>query len=121
MTSDVITVKKDTPINNAIEILLEKDITGLPVVEDDMTLIGVISEKDILSVLYDSKNDSAKVEDFMTKEIVSFEVHEEFINIYQCLINNNFRRIPIVADGKLVGIISRSDIIKYLYEPIEYV
>ena len=69
MTSDVITVKKDTPINNAIEILLEKDITGLPVVEDDMTLIGVISEKDILSVLYDSKNDSAKVEDFMTKGV----------------------------------------------------
>jgi CBS domain-containing protein len=120
MTSEIITVRRDTPISQAIEIFLENDVTGLPVVDDDMTLAGIISEKDVLNLLFDSNIESAKVEDFMTKDIVSFEQDEDFLTICECLINNNFRRVPILADGKLVGIISRKDIIKYLFEPVEY-
>jgi CBS domain-containing protein len=120
MTSDVITVKRQTPISEIIKIFVENDITGLPVVEDDMTLVGIISEKDILNVLLNEKADSAIVEDFMTKEAVSFEQDTDFITICECLLKNNFRRVPILKNGKLVGIISRRDLIKYICEPIEY-
>jgi len=120
MTTDIITVKRETPISQAIELLLENNITGLPVVEDDNTLAGIISEKDIMDIVFSSVDVSSKVEDFMTKDVVSFEQDEDFTAICECLINNNFRRVPIVENGKLVGIISRSDIIKYLFEPIEY-
>ncbi len=54
----------------------------------------------------------------MTKEVVSFEQNEDLIAICECLVENNFRRVPIVADGKLVGIISRRDIIRNILEPL---
>jgi CBS domain-containing protein len=118
MTTDVITVKKQTTIGQAIETLVDNDITGLPVVNDDMTLAGIISEKDVLGLLSDLEDDSAKVEDFMTGDVVSFDQDEDLIAICECLVNSPFRRVPITAEEKLVGVISRKDIIKYILEPI---
>jgi len=118
MTTDLITVGRETPIYDAIKILLENDITGLPVVDDDMTLVGIITEKDILKLLSILQNDSATVEDFMTKEVVCFDQQEDLIAVCECLIKNHFRRLPITSNGKLTGIISRKDIINYILEPI---
>ncbi len=118
MTTDVITVGRRTPIYDAMEILLENDITGLPVVNDDMMLVGIITEKDILKLLSVLENDSAIVEDFMTKEVASFDQEDDLIRICECLIRKHFRRIPITSQGKLTGIISRKDIIRYILEPI---
>ena len=118
MTKNVVSVKKNTPIYEALELLRKNDITGMPVTEDDMTLVGIITEKDILKLLSVLENDSATVEDFMTKEVISFDQEEDLIAICECLIRNNFRRIPIISKGKLTGIVSRKDIIKYILEPI---
>jgi CBS domain-containing protein len=118
MTTDIIAVKRYTPLIRVVEILLENDITGLPVVNDDMTLAGVISERDVLSLLFNVDDDLVKVEDFMTKDVVSFEQDDDFIAICECLEKSNFRRVPITKDGVLVGIISRRDIIKYILEPL---
>ncbi len=118
MTTDVISVKKDTPIDDAVDLLVEHNVTGLPVVDEDMNLVGVISEKDMLSLLSEPESSSGKVEDYMTKDVVSFEQGEDLIAICECLVNNNFRRVPIVDNGRLVGIVSRRDIIKYILEPI---
>jgi CBS domain-containing protein len=118
MTTDIIAVKRHTPLIEVVKILSENDITGLPVVNDDMTLAGVISERDVLSLVFNVDEDLVKAEDFMTKDVVSFEQDEDFIAICECLAKNNFRRVPITADGKLVGIISRSDVIKYMLEPL---
>ena len=114
MTTNVASVKRQTPIYEAIRILVEKNITGLPVVNDDMTLAGIISEKDVLRLLYDIEDKPGKVEDFMTKGIVSFNQEDSLIDITECLIKNNFRRVTITSEGKLVGIISRKDIIKFI-------
>ena len=54
------------------------------------------------------------VENFMTKGVVSFNEDDSLIDITECLIKNNFRRVPIVAEGKLAGIISRKDVIAYI-------
>jgi CBS domain-containing protein len=118
MTTNVISVKKDTPIGKAMEILVAKNITGLPVVDDDMSLIGIITEKDVLGLLSDLENDSGIVEDFMTNDVVSFDQNVDVIAICEYLVNANFRRVPIVSEGKLVGIISRRDIMKYILEPL---
>lgn len=128
MQTDVITVKSKTPIYEAVKVLVENNITGLPVVNDDMILVGIITEKDILKSLpdletlmlsYDLQDSSTrKVEDFMTKNPISFDQEEDLIAICECLINNHFRRVPIVAEGKVVGIISRKNLIKYILEPI---
>ena len=117
MSTVLVTVKKDTPIYKAIEIMAEKNLTGLPVVDDDLTLLGIVSEKDVLKLINNSENTGERVEDFMTFEPVSFGEHDDLMEICECLIDNDFRRLPIVSGGKLVGIISRKDIIRYIAEP----
>lgn len=114
MTTEVITVKRQTEIYQAIRTLAKNNITGLPVINNDMSLAGIITEKDVLKLLYNIEDRTSQVEDFMTKGIVGFNQDDSLIDITECLIKNNFRRVPIVARGKLVGIVSRKDIIAYI-------
>jgi CBS domain-containing protein len=118
MTTDVAFVKKDTPVYDVVAMLVDKDITGIPVVDDDMSLTGVITEKDVLRLLCDDPEESGNAEDYMSTQVVSFDQNDDLIAVCECLVNSHFRRVPIVSEGKLVGIISRRDIIKYILEPI---
>jgi len=114
MTTDIVCVKRDTPVYEAMKILVDKGVTGLPVVSDDMRLLGIISEKDLLQLLYETRVDKMRVEDLMSKEVASFDEEDDLVDICECLIKRNFRRVPILSKGKLVGIISRRDVIKYI-------
>lgn len=114
MTETTITVNEDTPVYEAMRLLVQNGITGLPVVSDDMQLLGMVSEKDMLRLLYEERLEKATVSDFMTREVVSFDENADLIDVCECLINNSFRRVPITSGGKIAGIISRADIIKYI-------
>ena len=118
MTKEVITVKRDTAIQETIRIMVENNITGLPVVDDQMQLIGVISEKDIMMLLYDVGSRTGMVEDFMTKNVVSFDHQDSLTDVCDCLLKNHFRRVPIVSGPKkkLVGIISRKNIVQSIFQ-----
>jgi len=120
MTENVISVKKDTPVFQAIEILADNDITGIPVVEDDMTVVGILSEKDVLTVLYDLKESEGKVvDDFMTQPAICFEKDESVMDVCVCLRESFFRRVLVTERGKLIGIVSRKDIIKCILQTIK--
>jgi CBS domain-containing protein len=114
MKTNLISVTKDTEIYEAIRTMVENNITGLPVVNDDQTIAGIVTEKDVLSLLYNTGDRAGKVEDFMTREVASFDQNDNLIDITESFINNHFRRVPITDNGKLVGIISRKDIITYI-------
>jgi CBS domain-containing protein len=114
MKCGLLTVRPSTPVYEAMDILATKNITGLPVVDDFLNLIGIVSEKDILKLLYDPDAKPGLVRDYMTKNVVSFEQGASIFEICDCLINNNFRRVTILDKGKLVGIISRTDIRAYI-------
>ena len=123
MRTDLITVLKTATVSEVIDILAEKGITGLPVVEDDMTIIGLISEKDVLQVAYriiahsyDPSTSSATVEKLMAKELVTFSPDDNLADICQCFLDRSIRRVPVVDDGKLVGVISRKDIITFAFQ-----
>ena len=118
MTRNVITVKQETPIYEAMAVMRTNDITGMPVIDDDMNLVGVITEKDVLS-LFGSEKDENKttVGSFMTRPAVSYRGDESLQSVCDFMIVNYFRRVPVVSKkGKLVGIISRPDIIDYIIE-----
>jgi CBS domain-containing protein len=114
MSKDVICVSKDTEIYQAIETMVEMNITGLPVVNEDMTLAGIISEKDVLDLLYNLEDRPGTVEHYMTHDPICFEEDDSLIEIAECFIKNHFRRVPIISDAKVIGIISRKDIIAYI-------
>lgn len=118
MSTDVVSVTRHAPISEVIELLVDKDITGIPVVNEDGTLAGIVTEKDILSLLSDLRYASGTVEQYMTRDVVAFDVEDDFIAICECLMTNHFRRVPILADGRLVGIVSRRDIIRYIVSPL---
>ena len=126
MRTDLITVTKQTPVHEAIDILAENKITGLPVVDDNGRLVGIVSEKDVLVMAYrkitDTCNEamnSRKITDVMTSEVVSFRPADNLADICQCFMNNNFRRVPVLDDGRLVGIISRKDIVSCAFSKRE--
>ena len=112
MNRNVISVKKDTPIFEALELLVKNSISGMPIVEDDMTLVGILSEKDAIVLFYEGKEKELKtVSDFMTHPAVSFEENETLLDVCDFLVKNIFRRVPITSKGKLIGIISISDVL----------
>ena len=118
MTTNVISVKKDTPIYETLELLTKHNISGMPVVDDDMTLLAILSEKDLLSLFYESEDEQPKtVDNFMTQPAVYFNENESLLDICDFLSKNIFRRVPVVtAKQKLVGIISIKDILEYILQ-----
>jgi CBS domain-containing protein len=113
MNTNVVSVKKDTPIFEAVELLVEYDISGLPVVEDDMTLAGILSEKDVVDLFYEESDgaENKTVSDYMTDPAVQFEENSALVNICDFLLKNIFRRVPVTSGGKLIGIISVKDVL----------
>ena len=114
MSSDVVSVSRDTDIYEAIATMVNANVTGLPVVNPDGTLAGILSEKDVLRLLCDAEDHAGKVEGYMTDEIVTFGEDDSLIDISDCLMKHNFRRVPILRDGKIVGIVSRRDVVRFI-------
>ncbi|MFT5207164.1 MAG: CBS domain-containing protein [Candidatus Omnitrophota bacterium] len=117
MTKDLITVTKDTPLYEAIELLADNRISGLPVIDGDMNLVGVLSEYDTLQLLSDNQiGEDVLVESCMTHNAVSFDIQASIIDICAYFIESKRRRVPIVQENRLVGVISRHDIIKVIMQ-----
>ena len=120
MTKNVFCIQKDIPVVDAIKIMSEKNITGIPVVEADMTLIGILSEQDVLRLFHTYEDEKGRtVNDFMTQPAIHFEENESLLDVCYCLRDNSIRRVPVTSDGKVVGVISRSDILKCIIDQWE--
>lgn len=114
MTENAINVRKDTPIFEAVEIMVKHDISGMPVVKDDMTLVGMLSEKDVVTLFPGKEDDQNRtVSDFMTEPALFFEENESLVDVCDFLARNIFRRVPITSKGKVVGVISIRDVLKH--------
>jgi CBS domain-containing protein len=120
MTKRVICIGKETPIFEALKLMADNNVTGIPVVEDNKALIGILSEQDVLRLFhtFDDEKDRT-VNDFMTQPVVHFDENERLLDICYCLRDNSIRRVPVTSDGKVVGVISRSDIIKCILQQAE--
>ncbi len=112
MTKDVITIRQDANLCQAIDLMLKHKISGLPVTDADGNLAGIITEKDLIQC-YNKTSDVPfmKVEDLMTKPVITFYEDETFEEICKCLEKTDFRRVPVInTAGQVIGIISRPDI-----------
>lgn len=117
MSTRIISVNKNTSAIELARILYENRISGAPVVDENNCLVGVVSEKDLLNVIFSGNVKSCKVEDIMTKSPVYFYPETEIDKIALTISEKGFRRVVIVdKDKKVVGIVSRHDIIKIVIE-----
>lgn len=106
MTTSILTLTPDTLVENAARTMFENSISGMPVVDEDGRLVGVVSEFDIIS------KHGEKVGDIMTTDVISVGEDTDPETIARMLTEQRIRRIPVVNEGRVVGIISRSDLVR---------
>lgn len=106
MTTDVVTVPATMPVKDVANILSEKRITGLPVVDELDQVVGVLSEYDIIT----RHGDTAA--DIMSSDVISISADADAQDVAHLLTNRRIRRVPVLSNGRLVGIVSRSDMVR---------
>lgn len=138
MTRDVITVRKGASIDEALKLMACNNVSGLPVVDADDRLIGIITESDVLlkgqykppsnpsapSGIFAPQVDgvveayrraqSTLVEEAMSQKVLSYTENSLAVDIARAMIEHAINRVPIVRDNKVVGIVSRLDVVKAL-------
>lgn len=98
--------------------LVANGFSGMPVAERDGTVIGVITEADILRALTEGKQlETLAAEDIMTKNVISVDLETPMSDVMKVLQDHHIIRVPVTDRGKLVGIISRIDLIRTVLEP----
>lgn len=115
MNKNVIYVGPEVSLDMAAKKLIDNKISGLPVVEDDMHIVGIITEKDIIEFAMSGNFFNTPVKDAMITKVVDCDVTTPIEQVSLVLVHNNFKRVPITDKGILVGIISRGDVLKFLY------
>jgi CBS domain-containing protein len=98
--------------------LVRNEFSGMPVAERDGTLMGVVTEADILRVLGEGKAlETLTAADIMTEKPATVDLEAPLTEVIQILQEHRILRVPVTERGRLVGIISRSDIIRAVLEP----
>jgi CBS domain-containing protein len=137
MTSEVITVDENASVMAVAKLLAERGISAVPVVDQDNRVIGMVSEGDLLHRTESGterrrswwlemmastnqlagdyiKSHSAKVKDLMTLDVISVSDTTPLADIAILLEANRIKRVPVVRNGKLVGIVSRANLVRAL-------
>lgn len=117
MATRLVTFTPDTNIHEAIRILLDRRFSGAPVVNADGALVGVLSKKDCLKIVFSSQYHDdwgGPVRDFMTAPVETLDAGLDLVSAAQLFLGSHCRRFPVLRDGKLVGQVSRYDILKVL-------
>jgi CBS domain-containing protein len=116
MTEELVTISPEASIQEAIDLLLHKQISGLPVVHADGRLVGVITEFALLAMVYDVGVQHHPVSRHMTREVITVDADDPINRIADLCIVHRVRRLPVMKNGRLVGLIARRDVLKALYQ-----
>lgn len=118
MAAHLVTFKAETDILEAIHVLVDKRISGAPVVDKLGNIIGILSEKDCLEVALQSSfygELGGQVEEFMSSQVETVDANASIVDVAKLFLESNFRRYPVVDENnRLVGQISRRDVLKAL-------
>lgn len=117
MATQLFTVNEHQTIYEAMDMLMKRNISGAPVVDDDFNLIGIISEGDCLKEIvkgkyHNSPSFSALVKDYMATNIVHIDPDMNIFEAADMFLKKRFRRFPVLKEGKLIGLISQRDVIR---------
>jgi CBS domain-containing protein len=118
MTRKPVALRSDLSIANAIRVLLRRDISGVPVVNDAGELVGILSERDCLRVIavgdYSAVDleEARSVAEFMNRPEYTVAPDAGIYSLADFFLTHHERRLPVVAGGKLVGLVCRRDVLK---------
>ncbi len=117
MAAHLVTLSPDMEILRAIHTLVEHRISGAPVVDQRGNLVGVLSEQDCMRVALNAgyyEQYGGRVNEYMSKDVRTVEADASILELAQRFIDTPYRRYPVVQNNRLVGQISRRDVLRAL-------
>ncbi len=120
MKTQVVVAKPDANVKESAKIMTDIDIGCLVVLDNDK-IVGIITERDILKKIVAEGADAEKVkiEDIMSKDVTTIDIDKTVENAAELMVEKKIKRLPVVNNGKLVGIITATDLISYEPKMIE--
>ncbi len=117
MSKRLVTVTKDTDVIDAVKKLLDHKITSAPVVDQVGRLLGMFSEKDVMNIVLEASYNQSmggKVGDYMTKQVITVDAESSIVDLAEKFQQTTVRSFPVFQDNDLVGIVSRTDVLRAL-------
>ncbi len=115
MSYPVVTVNTETSVGDVAMMLREMGCTGMPVVDDDKNLVGIVSRRDFRKVKK-SKQMQSPIKSIMSRKLITIEYDKSAFEAARLMIRHDIGRIPVMKEGKIIGIITRSDAMMYFYD-----
>lgn len=112
MTRDVVTASPGMKITEVMASILDNNISGLPVVDEDGILTGIVSEIDLVNSMLSGNAAETLAGEVMSTDVTSFPPDASCAEIAICFTKDRIRRVPIVEQGRVVGIVSRRDVMR---------
>lgn len=109
MTRNVYTISPEASVQEVAQLLSRKSISGVPVIDKDGKIIGIVTEADIIGKV---NRVGMCVADIMSPEIIFVTEETRVGEIAMLLVERNIKRVPVMRDGTLVGIVCRADIVR---------
>jgi len=117
MVANLVTFTPDMDVLDAIHLLIEKGISGAPVVDRLGNIVGILSERDCIQVALNAgyyAERGGKVSEFMSRDVKTVDINTSLVDVAKMFVSVPFKRYPVMQENELVGQISRSDILKAL-------
>ena len=113
----VCSVSPDSMVIDALKLMAEKNI-GAVIVTENNKLVGIFSERDYARkvVLKDKASDSTRISEIMTSNVYTVKTSSSIDDCMKIMTDKNFRHLPVVDDGKLMGVISLGDAVRFVIE-----
>ncbi len=118
---DVVTIRPDATVRDLLASLAEYNVGALVVSEDGVAVAGIVSERDVVRGLRD--DDSlleSQVASIMTTEVETCTVNQTVNELMEIMTNRRFRHLPVVEEGRLIGIISIGDVVKHRMSELQF-
>jgi predicted transcriptional regulator len=110
MTTNLVVFKEDTPVDDVATTLARRHLTGAPVVTEDGRVVGVVSELDVFS------KDGRVARDIMSTGVISISEDTPIDDAAALFAGQRIRRLPVLRAGRLVGLLSRSDVLDFFVQ-----
>lgn len=107
MTREVVTFKEDTPVGDIADLLSHRHITGAPVLDADGYVVGIVSEVDVFS------KPGRTAREIMSPNVITVGEDTSLTEVAGIMAGERIRRLPVLSAGRLVGLISRSDVLDF--------
>lgn len=119
MTREVIVLTPETSVHQALRLLLAHDISGAPVVDAQGEVVGMLTGRDVLGAVFQAsyhKDLGGPVSASMSREVLTVDAETDVMDVIELFLKSPFRRFPVLSGTRLVGLISRRDVLRAIQE-----